>query len=97
MKSNSHPKSSVLRLSFILLLIIPFYSNAQWTQLGIDIDGEAANDQSGQSVSMNSSGDRMAIGAPKNNGFGSGSGHVRIYEWNDTAWTQMGADINSEV
>ena len=33
------------------------------TQLGSDIDGEAANDWSGKSVSMNSAGNRVAIGA----------------------------------
>ena len=33
------------------------------TQLGSDIDGEAADDYSGWSVSMNSAGDRVAIGA----------------------------------
>ena len=38
------------------------------TQLGSDIDGEAANDYSGWSVSMNSAGDRVAIGAERNDG-----------------------------
>ena len=32
-------------------------------QLGSDIDGEAQSDNSGISVSMNSDGDRVAIGA----------------------------------
>ena len=31
-------------------------------QLGADIDGEAAYDYSGWSVSMNAAGDRLAIG-----------------------------------
>ena len=39
------------------------YSSGSWTQLGADIDGEAAGDQSGYSVSMNAAGDRVAIGA----------------------------------
>ena len=34
------------------------------TQLGSDIEGEAANDQSGDSVSLSSDGTRVAIGAP---------------------------------
>ncbi len=49
-------------------------------QLGSDIDGEAASDQSGYSVSMNSAGDRIAIGAYLNDGTGSDAGHVRIYQ-----------------
>ena len=46
------------------------YSSGTWIQLGQDIDGEAANDQSGRSVSLNSAGDRVAIGALLNDGSG---------------------------
>ena len=57
-------------------------NNNDWKQLGNDIDGEAADDKSGVSVSMSNDGSRVAIGAPGNNGNGSGSGHTRIYEYN---------------
>ena len=43
-------------------------SSGSWSQLGGDIDGEAANDLSGYSVSMNAAGDRVAIGAYQNDG-----------------------------
>ena len=46
------------------------YSSGTWTKLGLDIDGEAAGDQSGYSLSLNSAGDRVAIGAPDNDGSG---------------------------
>ena len=49
-------------------------------QLGADIDGEATDDHSGGSVSLSSDGSTVAIGATGNDGNGSGSGHVRIYE-----------------
>ena len=39
------------------------YSSGSWTQLGADIDGEAAGDQSGYSVSLSSDGTTVAIGA----------------------------------
>ena len=54
----------------------------RFTQLGDDIDGEAANDQSGYSVSLSSDGSRVAIGAPQNDGNGTNSGHVRVYSLN---------------
>jgi hypothetical protein len=73
------------------------WNGTAWTQLGADINGEAAADESGYSVSLNASGDRVAIGADGNDGNGAGSGHVRIYSWNGTAWTQLGADINGEA
>ena len=52
-----------------------------WTQVGQDIDGEAASDQSGRSVSMSSDGTRVAIGAPYNDANGSSAGHVRVFDW----------------
>ena len=54
-------------------------SGGTWTQVGDDIDGEAAGDESGTSVSMSSDGKRVAIGAYKNDGTGSDAGHVRVY------------------
>ena len=51
-----------------------------WVQLGLAIDGEGAGDGSGNSVSLSSDGNRLAIGAPLNDGNGSNAGHVRVYE-----------------
>ena len=53
------------------------------SQLGNDIDSEAAGDYSGTSVSISSDGTRVAIGAILNDSSnGSNSGHVRVYDWN---------------
>ena len=73
------------------------YSAGSWTQLGSDIDGEAAGDESGLSVSLSSDGTRVAIGAYRNDGNGSYAGHVRIYEYSAGSWTQLGADIDGEA
>ena len=73
------------------------WSGMAWTQLGADIDGEAAGDNSGASVSLSSDGNRLAIGAPGNDGNGTDSGHVRVYEWSGMAWTQLGTDIDGEA
>ena len=66
-----------------------------WQQVGSDIDGEAAGDESGWSVSM--SGDRLAVGAPLNDGNASAAGHARVYELVAGAWQQVGADIDGEA
>jgi hypothetical protein len=55
------------------------YNGTSWVKLGQDIDGEAASDRSGNSVSMNSAGDRVAIGAHLNDGNGTSAGQVRVY------------------
>ena len=73
------------------------YSGNAWTQVGDDIDGEAGGDQSGTSVSLSSDGKRVAIGAYLNDDNGNNSGQVRIYEYNGTAWTQLGGDIDGEA
>jgi len=68
-----------------------------WTQIGADIDGEAANDYSGISVSLSSEGSIVAIGANENDGNGSEAGHVRIYQNISGVWTQVGTDIDGEA
>ena len=67
-----------------------------WTQIGSDIDGEAASDRSGFSISLSSDGSIIAIGARYNDGNGVDSGHVRIYQNVSDIWTQIGSDINGE-
>ena len=56
------------------------YSGSNWSQILNDIDGEAANDQSGYSLSLSADGRIVAIGARYNDGNGSNSGHVRVYK-----------------
>jgi len=86
---------------FFLILIfagITSVVNAQtWTQIGADIDGEAANDRSGKSDSLSSDGSVVAIGAHENSGNGSYAGHVRIYQKQSDTWTQIGSDIDAEA
>ena len=67
------------------------------SQIGSDINGEAAGDNSGSSVAMSADGTRIAIGADRNDDNGINSGQVRIYTWNGTTWTKTGADINGET
>ena len=71
----------------------------QWVQLGADIGGEAAGDQSGRSVSLSADGTTVAIGAIRNDGSGSNSGHVRLFQYDQSSnqWTQLGADIDGEA
>ena len=75
------------------------YVGTTWNQLGDDIDGDADDDLSGYSVSLSSDGYIVAIGAPFNNGNGTNSGHVRVYQRDETTtlgWTQLGGDIEGD-
>lgn len=68
-----------------------------WTQVGSNINGEAAGDQSGYNISISSDGTILAIGAYSNTGNGVDSGHVRIYRNIANVWTKIGADIDGEA
>lgn len=72
-----------------------------WQQRGGDIDGESSNDKSGYAISLDDSGDYIAVGAIHNtvdNTLQSG-GHVRVHKYNDnlSEWEQLGTDIDGEL
>ena len=70
------------------------WNGSSWSQLGSDIDGEDASDLSGRSVSLSANGEILAIGAMNNDGGGSDSGHVRIYQLVSGNWVKTGDDID---
>ena len=72
------------------------WNGTTWLKRGTDIVGEANDDHSGVSVSISSDGNTVAIGAHWNDDAGIDAGHVRVYFWNGTAWSQRGADIDGE-
>ena len=67
------------------------------SQIGSGINGEAAGDNSGWSVSISSDGTAVAIGAPNNDGIGSNAGQVRVYHNILGTWTKIVADIDGEA
>jgi len=91
----------------------PDFGPVGWRRLGQDIDGEAAGDISGYSVSLSADGTILAIGAPYNGGNGNYKGHVRVYSYDSTkttavtdqsssdfgpvGWRRLGQDIDGEV
>jgi len=73
-----------------------FLTSSSQTQTGQDINGEAAFDQSGFSVSKPDI-STMAIGAPYNNGNSISAGHVRVFTLNGSTWLQKGQDLDGEA
>jgi hypothetical protein len=67
--------------------------NDDWAQMGADIIGAAAKNQSGWSVSLSSSGTTVAIGSIGNDEGGKGSGHVRVFRFIGGEWVQLGGNI----
>jgi len=66
-----------------------------WSQVGNNIDGEAPGDEFGLSVSLSADGTIVAIGAVNNDSNGNNeSGHVRVYQFQNSDWVQLGSDID---
>ena len=61
---------------------------------GATITGEATNDNFGYSVSINSTGDTIAVGAY---GANSDTGYVKVYKLVTGTWTLQGAKIVGET
>jgi len=73
-----------------------YFNDDQWIQRGGDIDGEHEDNYSGGSVSLSGNGLTLAVGAGGNDGNGEDSGHVRVFQFEDNQWTQLGRDIDGE-
>ena len=65
------------------------YANSTWTQLGSNITGDT-NERFGGAVSLNGDGTILAISGVEYN---SATGRVRIYQYNNNSWSQIGSDI----
>ena len=74
-------------------VIIYSLIGSTWTQLGNEINGKAANDWFGNSISLNAAGDILAVGAPNVVVNGSYVGAVSIFKLINNTWTQRGSDI----
>lgn len=72
------------------------WSGTSWTQMGGNINGTNASDNSGTCVSLAGDGQTVAIGSPQDMILG-GIGSAKVYAWNNGAWVQKGSTITSGV
>lgn len=73
------------------------WEDAEWTQIGSSINGEASGDQSGISVSLSRDGSVLAVGATHNDRCGVDSGHVRVYRLKGGEWLPRGDALCGET
>ena len=67
-----------------------------WIQMGGDISGINADDGFGYSVAMSGDGTTIVAGGPWNHENGRDSGHVRVFEYSNGSWVQLGDAIDGE-
>lgn len=72
------------------------WSGSAWTQKGADINGEAANESFGSSISLSDNGNIIAIGASTKDLTSSfaPNGRVQVYEWSGSSWGQKGSNLD---
>ncbi len=75
------------------LLLSSFCLQAQWLQIGHDIDGDMAADLFGTAVDMSADGSIVAVGASGH----APSGQVKVFENMNGVWTQIGQDIEGQM
>ena len=76
--------------------VFQYSSSVGWTQLGNDIDGDAAGDCLGRSVAISHNGSIIALGAPENDDNGTDAGQVQVYQYVSGSWTQLGSSLEGE-
>lgn len=77
---------------------VKVYENIQgeWVQRGTDFNGFSSNDGL-ESVSLNASGDILAIGSQQYRTRSSGIGYIRVFKYENDLWTQLGSNIFSGI
>jgi len=66
------------------------YDTSIWSQIGLDLDGNSADNYQGRSVSLSGDGLTLAIGAT---GVESNKGSASVYKYDSTTWNKLGEDI----
>ena len=65
-------------------------ANGTWVQLGQDINGTGLDARLGRGVSISDDGTTIAVGA---DGFNNMAGKVRVFEFSNGSWVQLGQEL----
>lgn len=66
------------------------YSDSEWNQLGSDITVSDENIFFGTDVSISNDGSIVSVGSDR---YSENKGLIRVYQYSDSSWTQMGDDF----
>ena len=66
----------------------------QFLQLDDDLEGDNSGDNFGYSIASNKEGTRIIVGASRKDiSAKADAGGVKVYEWSNNSWTQLGAEL----
>jgi len=67
----------------------------QWNSLGNDLIGESPGEQFGRSLALSADGSRLVAGAVS--GGENGGGRIRVFDYSNGVWTQVGQNLDGEA
>lgn len=73
------------------------WNGSAWSQLGAAINSTANGDSFGEFIAMSSDGRKVAISAYRSDEAYANAGQVKVFQWNGSTWTPVGAAINGNV
>lgn len=87
-----------LLLPFLIFCGSLFHNTlSSQVQLGGNIIGERTSDSFGHDIAFSSNGQRVAISSATNNDGAIDGGHVRVFDYQNNAWVQVGSDIDGTI
>ncbi len=97
MKKHTFYTSFLATLMYIGLLVVYCNVTAQpWSQMGLDFNGEQANDFFGSSLSLSADGFILASGAYQNDAIDVDAGQLKVFSWDGVDWVQKGQTLYGE-
>jgi len=76
-----------------IVRVFRYATTTDWLQIGNGIVGGNSEDEAGYSVALSSTGMILAIGAPSSKELAPRAGNVRLFEYVDRDWVQLGTTI----
>lgn len=73
------------------------WQNGDWQPLGAELYGDHIGNVFGATVSFAVNGNRLGAGGYGNNAAFPSAGHGRMFDWNGSAWVQVGMDVTGEA
>lgn len=87
---DGNPDNSTYEIGRV---VIYDWNGSSWVQRGMSIEGSNIFDQCGYSICLSGNGNRIAVGYRGNSTAFQSAGHVRIFDWDGSAWQQNGDPI----
>ena len=77
--------------------VFDYAGASNWIQVGQAIEGEDRCEEMGESVSLSADGRRLAIGSPHDDAVAPEGGSVRVYEFDQVRWVQLGGTMYGDA